>query len=251
MRRPPLIRPVALAALLALAAAACSPGPAKTTADDDAFGRQVRAYLLKHPEVIEEAGAKLNEQRRAQALAAASTAIAGKRMQLEADPADYVANPSGKITVVEFFDYRCPYCKAAQPDLKGLIANNKDIRFVFKQFPILPDADGKLGVSLRAARAAMAAQAAGKYLPVHDALMSARPLDDAAIAKAMKDNGLDPLPAVASTAYDRRIKAVHDLAVDIGATGTPSFVVGDALIEGNQMDVLAAAIAKARKTAKS
>jgi protein-disulfide isomerase len=246
-----LIRPAALAALLALAVCACSPGPAKTTIDDEAFGRQVHAYLLKHPEVIEEAGAKLNEQRRAQALAAASTAIAGKRAQLETDPADFVANPSGKITVVEFFDYRCPYCKAALPDLKGLIANNKDVRFVFKEFPILPDSDGRLGVSLRAARAALAAQAAGKYIPVHDAMMSAKPLDDVAIAKAMKDNGLDPLPAVASTAYDKHIKDVHDLAVDIGATGTPAFVVGDNLIEGNQMDALAAAIAKARKSAKS
>jgi protein-disulfide isomerase len=246
-----LIRPVALAALLALAAAACSPGPAKTTASDDAFGRQVRAYLLQHPEVIEEAGAKLNEQRRAQALAAVSKAISGKTAALEADPADYVANPAGKITVVEFFDYRCPYCKAALPDIKGLIANNKDIRFVFKEFPILPDSDGRLGVSLRAARAAMAAKASGKYVQVHDALMAARPLDDAAIVKVMKDNGLDPLPALASTAYDKHLKSVHDLAVDIGATGTPSFVVGDSLIEGNQMDALTAAIAKARKSAKS
>jgi protein-disulfide isomerase len=82
-------------------------------------------------------------------------------------------------------------------------------------------------------------------------MMSAKPLDDAAIAKAMKDNGLDPVSAVVSTAYDKHLKDVHDLAVDIGATGTPAFVVGDALIEGNQMDALAAAIAKARKSAKS
>jgi protein-disulfide isomerase len=146
-------RPLLVAGALALVLAACSQAPGQSASGDDAFGRQVRAYLLKHPEVIEEASAKLNEQRRAQALAAASTAIAGKKAALEADAGDYVANPAGKITVVEFFDYRCPYCKAALPDLKGLIANNKDIRFVFKEFAILPDSDGRIGVSLQIGRA--------------------------------------------------------------------------------------------------
>ncbi|MDB5459457.1 MAG: protein-disulfide isomerase [Caulobacteraceae bacterium] len=246
-----MIRPIVLAAVFALAVAGCSRAPGQTARGDDAFGQQVRAYLLKHPEVLEEASAKLNQQRRTQALAAASTAIAGKKAALEADPADYVANPNGKVTVVEFFDYRCPYCKAALPDIKGLIQNNKDIRFVFKEFPILPDSDGKIGVSLRAARAAMAAAAAGKYVQVHDAMMSARPLDDEGIARALKANGIDPAQAVASTAYDKHLKDVHDLALDVGATGTPSFVVGDTLVEGNQMDALTAAIAKARKSAKS
>ena len=246
MRRPVV---VACAAILALAA--CSKASAPSASASDAFGNQVRAYLLQHPEVIEEAAAKLNDQRRAQALAAATTAITAKKAALETDPADFVANPAGKVTVVEFFDYRCPYCKAALPDLKSLIANNKDVRFVFKEFPILPDSDGKLGVSLRAARAAMTAKAAGKYLEVHDAMMAAKPLDDAGIAAALKANGIAPAQAVGSLAYDEHFKQVRDLAVAIGATGTPTFVVGDALVEGNQMDALAAAIDKARKSAKS
>jgi protein-disulfide isomerase len=246
-----LIRPFLLAGALALALAACSQAPGQSAAGDDAFGRQVHAYLLKHPEVIEEASAKLNEQRRKQAVAAAATAIAGKKGALEADAADYVANPAGKVTVVEFFDYRCPYCKAALPDLEGLIAHNKDVRFVFKEFPILPDSDGKIGVSMRAARAALAAKAAGKYMQVHEGLMAAKPLDDAGIAQILKANGIDPAKAVASTAYDAHIKDVRTLAVDIGATGTPTFVVGDTLVEGNQMDGLLAAIAKARKALKS
>jgi len=247
-----LIRPAALvAAAFALAIAGCSQAPGKSAAGDDAFGQQVRAYLLKHPEVIEEASAKLNEQRRLQALAQSASAITVQKAALESDPHDFVANPKGKVTVVEFFDYRCPYCKASLPELQGLIQSNRDVRFVFKEFPILPDSDGKIGVSLRAARAAMAAAAAGKYIQVHNDLMSQKPLDDDGIARVLKANGIDPAKAVASTAYDDHLKDVHNLAIAINATGTPAFVVGDNLIEGAQMDALAAAIAQALKSAKS
>ena len=245
-----MIRPALFAILAAIALVACSraPGP---TAGDEAFGKQVRAYLLAHPEVIEEAAAKLNDQRRQAALQESGKVIAVQRAALERDPHDFVANPNGKVTVVEFFDYRCPYCKASLPDLQTLIRGNKDIRFVFKEFPILPDSDGKIGVSLRAARAALYAESAGKYEAVHDALMSEKSLDDAAIARVLAANGLDPVKAVAYTAEDDHLKQVHDLALAINATGTPAFVVGDSLIEGNQMDALAAAIQQARKSAKS
>jgi protein-disulfide isomerase len=243
-----VIRPVlAWAAVAVLVVAACSKPPGAR--DDDAFGRQVRAYLLQHPEVIEEATAKLNAQRRQQALAQSRTALDGQRAALEHDPHDFVANPDGKVTVVEFFDYRCPYCKAALPDLDALIRTNKDVRFVFKELPILPDANGQVGVSLRAARAALAAIPSGKYLQVHDAMMADKPLDDAGIAKALKANGLNPA-AVASTAADPHLRDVKALAEAVGVSGTPTFVVGDTLVEGNRMDELAAAIAQARKAAK-
>src|SRR6202012_1382250 len=118
-----------------------------------------------------------------------SKAIALRRAALEHDPSDYLATPDGKVTVVEFFDYRCPYCKAALPALQALILQNPDIRFVFKEYPVIRDAGGKIGVSLRAAEAAMAAGRAGKYQSVHDAMMADRTLDDAGIAKALRDNG--------------------------------------------------------------
>jgi len=244
-----LIRIASLLAV-ALVLAGCSQAQRPVAQSEDTFGQQVRAYLLKHPEVIEEANAKLNEERRLQALANTAKAINDHKAALEHDTHDFVANPDGKITVVEFFDYRCPYCKASQPDVQSLILTNKDVRFVFKEFPILPDANGKMGVSLRAARAALAAADAGKYEPVHNALMNTKPLDDEAIAKVLKANGVDAAKATASTAYDQHLKDVHDLALAINTTGTPAFVVGDSLIEGNQMDTLEAAIDKARKGGK-
>ncbi len=248
---PPAFVQALCALALSLSLAACSQPGGKSAANEDDFGKQVHAYLLKHPEVIEEASAKLNEARRLQAVAQTSEVIKAKTAALERDPRDFVANPDGKVTVVEFFDYRCPYCKAALPDLQTLIRDNTDVRFVFKEFPILPDSDGKIGVSLRAARAAMAAIPAGKYAQVHDQLMASKPLDDAGIDRVMKANGLDPAKAVAATVYDEHLDQVRDLAMAINAQGTPAFVVGTTLIEGNRMDQLAAAIAEARKSAKS
>lgn len=244
-----LVRLAALAAGV-LALAACS-RQADGGAHGEAFHKQVLAYLADHPEVISEAAETYEQKRHALALAASAKAIALRRDALEHDPRDFVANPAGKVTVVEFFDYRCPYCKAALPTLQGLIRDNKDVRFVFKEFPILPDENGQVGVSLRASEAAMAAARMGKYQQVHDAMMGAKPLDDAGIVKALKDNGIDPSRAVASANDERHLKDVRDLALAIGANGTPTFVVGGAMVEGNRMDQLAAAIVQARKSAES
>jgi protein-disulfide isomerase len=242
-----MIRRVVWIALLAgLALTACSrPGDKAQVSRD-----QVLAYLDNHPEVINEASQRYELKRHKEMLAESSKAIVLRKAAIEHDPRDFVANPDGKVTVVEFFDYRCPYCKAALPSLQSLILQNRDIRFVFKELPILPDADGKVGVSLRASEAALAAARAGKYQSVHDAMMAARPLDDASIAQALKANGLDPSSTVASADDLRHIRDVRDLALAIGANGTPTFVVGDTLIEGNSMDQLALAIQQARQQAK-
>jgi len=236
------------AAVLTLAA--CSKAPEQAAAPDNAaFHRQVVAYLADRPEVIQEGITAYQTKQRAIVQVKAAKVIATRRGDLERDPRDFVANPNGKITVVEFFDYRCPYCKAALPDLKALIDNNKDIRFVFKELPILPDADGQIGVSLRASQAAIAAGRAGKYQAVHDAMMAAKPLDDAGIAQALKDNGLNPAQLAATAPDAKHIEDIRALAQAIGATGTPTFVVGDTMVEGNAMGQLSTAIAQARKSA--
>jgi protein-disulfide isomerase len=232
------------AALAALALTACAKPAAKTAASRD----QVLAYLDNHPEVINEAAQRYELKRRKELLAESSKAIALRRAALEHDPRDFVANPNGKVTVVEFFDYRCPYCKASLPALQSLILQNHDIRFVFKELPILPDADGKVGVSLRASEAALAAGRVGKYQSVHDAMMAIAPLDDAGIAKALRDNGLDPAATAGNADDARHIKEVRDLAGAIGANGTPTFIVGDTLIAGNSLDELALAIQQARQS---
>ena len=243
---------VLLAAALTLAA--CS-RPATTTVaaaapDGEAFHQQVVDYLLRHPEVIDEAAGKVEQKRHALAMAASAKAIVLRRAALERDPRDYVANPEGKVTVVEFFDYRCPYCKAALPQLEALIRDNRDIRFVFKEYPIIPDQNGQIGVSLRAAEAALAARRAGKYLPVHDALMAAPDLDDAAIVRILRENGVDGAQAMPSAQDLDHLNDVRKLGLDIHAIGTPTFIVDGALVESS-LPKLAAAIEQARKAAKS
>ena len=231
------------AAALALPSAGCS-AKAESQADAD-FGAKVRAYLMAHPEVIQEAVDKMQSDKQAALDKASLAALQSHREAVERDPRDYVAgNPEGKITVVEYFDYRCPYCKAALPSIQKLIADNKDVRFVLKEFPILSE------VSDHASKAALGAKAQGKYLPVHYAMLSEKALDDEAIDRILKENGVDPIQAKlvgANEASTKQLADNHELAKVTGVNGTPAFVIGDAMVAGWDPDQIQAAITAARK----
>ena len=257
-RKPRLIRSrlrsaaalVTTIASLALTIAACHAEPAESPADA-AFGKRVRTYLLAHPEVLQEAFERLQARQDADKAAGARQAIASRKTLLERDPRDPVlGNPRGAVTVVEFFDYRCPFCKGAEPDIQKLLADNVDVRLVLKEFPIL-DLEDQTHISNDAARAALAANAQGKYGPVHRALLAQKHLDEDAITAVLKANGVDPAGAKtagSSAAVTAQIADVHALAQALGADGTPAFVVGGQMIAGAQMDALRAAIVQARKT---
>ncbi|MCA6271585.1 MAG: DsbA family protein, partial [Phenylobacterium sp.] len=103
---------------------------------DAVMGDQVRGYLLAHPELLEEMAAKLQEKNLVQQAEDARKAISANRAALERDPRDVVFNPGGRITVVEFFDYRCGYCKTIAPEVAALVRDNPDVRLVLKEFPI-------------------------------------------------------------------------------------------------------------------
>ena len=236
---------LALAGLAAAGLAACS----QANGQDEAFGQKVRAYLLEHPEVLEEAIQALDAKRSAQASADQTKALAANRRALEADPRDPVVG-QGPITVVEFFDYRCGFCKTAAPEVLKLVASQKDVRLVFKEFPILPDANGRIGVSERAARIALAAKGSGKYVALHQDLMAQRALDDAAITKVAQKHGLDAaalLRAGQAPAVDEHLADTHELAQKLSIAGTPAFIVGDTVVPGADLEALRAAIANARK----
>lgn len=247
MRRP------ARRLLAALTASALLTG-CTDARDDTAFGQRVRAYLLEHPEVLEEAIRKLEETRTAQAAATQTAAVSGSRAALERDPRDFVfGNPNGPITVVEFFDYRCGYCKTVAPEVLATVQREGDVRLVLKEFPILPDRDtGRLGVSERAARVAIAAKAEGKYLPVHRDLMAERALDDAAVERIARKHGLDPARLAetgGSAEVNRQLTETHALAQAVGVQGTPTFIVGGAVIPSADLAALRAAIVAERRKA--
>lgn len=230
-------RTLAAVAAATLALAGCQ------KSSDDAFGQRVRAYLLEHPEVLQEVADKLRAKQLAEASKAASANLAKYRAQLERDPRDFVANPDGKITVVEFFDYRCGYCKLAAPELLQLIRQNPDVRFVFKEFPIFG------GESNLAAQVLLAEPARAKTLELHKAFMAEKALDEAAIDRLLREHGIDPAAAKAagaSPAVEKHLRDTHELAAALKIEGTPAFVVGDRLISGADMPALKQAIAEAR-----
>lgn len=237
---------LAVAGVAAIALGACQ----KT--DDAAFGAKVRAYLLAHPEVLREAAEKLNEQDQAKATQAARDALAKAavrlpqfRQQLEHDPADFVANPNGKFTVTEFYDYRCPHCVNAAPRVMAMIKANPDVRFVFKEQPIFGD------LSERAARAAMAVkQDGGDYVGVYGALMAARgSLDPDVIDKIAIAHGAKPA-TLQSAAFQQQanahLAATDQLFRELGMGGTPSFVIGDDVIPGEDVDAVLQAVNQQR-----
>ncbi len=218
------------------------------TGDDAAFGDRVRAYLLAHPEVLREVSQKLDAKDAADDAAAhkrAEASLPGVRAALEHDPADFTANPRGRITVTEFYDYRCPHCVNVAPKVVALIQTHPDVRFVFKEMPIFGP------VSEHAAQAAWAVKkAGGDYLGLYQALMGARGLDDGVIDRIALAHGAsaaDLGPSGASAAK-ARIARNAGLFNQLALGGTPAFIVGDQIILGEDMDSVNAAVAKAEST---
>ena len=235
--------------VLALAAAGLLATGCSRAAEDTAFGAKVKAYLLAHPEVIEEAVQKLQEQKDAQAANKAKVALKSDRQSLERDPRDFVANPGGAVTVTEFYDYRCPHCINAAPAVLKIIKDNPDVRFVFKELPIFG------AISEHAAREAIAIKAAGHdYLGFYQTLMSTHGLDDGIVDNIARTYGIDPAKAQQGplrVAADAQIADAHKLANDLDVEGTPTFIIGDTLVPGEDMGAVRDAIAKAKTGVKA
>ena len=238
------LKTLLLAAVASFALVGCT-----RAADDAGFGDKVRAYLLQHPEVIEEAIQKLQDKKDADAADKAKLALKDQRQALERDPRDYVANPAGKITVTEFYDYRCPHCINAAPTVLKIIHDNPDVRFVFKELPIFG------AISEHAARAAIAVKnAGGDYLGLYQDLMTTKGLNDAAVDQIALTHGIDPAKVEQGstrTSADTQLDDAHKLADKLAIDGTPTFIIGDTIVPGEDMDAVRAAITKARARAKA
>jgi protein-disulfide isomerase len=233
---------IASRAALALAALVALGGCSKV---DAAVDGRIHSYLMRHPEVVIEAADRYQQNEKLAAEKAATQAIGQFRPRLERDPRDFVANPNGKVTVVEFFDYRCGYCKLAAPEVLQLIQQNPDVRFVFKEFPIFGE------VSDTAARIALTPQAKGKGLQLYQSWMAEKALDEEAIDRDLRSAGLDPAElrkAAATPEIQRQILDTRVLAQSLKILGTPTFIVGETLVPGADMTALRAAITQAKAT---
>src|SRR5262249_16146535 len=205
------------------------PWPIETS--NDAFGQRVRGYLLEHPEVITEAINRLEARQAAEQQAQARTNLKAHAEQVFRDPRSPVGgNPQGDATLVEFFDYNCPYCRQMVPLMTQAEAEDSGLRVVYKEFPILGPG------SLFAAKAALAADRQGKYEAFHRALYQVRGSIDegkALAASAAPCLDLERLKTdMADAAIEAQLKQNAELAQVLQITGTPGFVVGDHVLTG-------------------
>ena len=208
----------------------------------------VRSALLNNPEILREASTRLQQQESAALQQAARAAISQHLTTLNQDPRDPAIGPhNAQVTVVQFFDYRCPYCKQVAEPFMQLVEANPDVRFVFKEWPIL-DRDEPL--SEYAARAALAAWHQGRYPAVHQALMSAQTIDQASVDAILAANGVDMTRAradIANAETGQHLTDIMTLARNIGLSGTPTFIVNGELVNAGSTDDLQAAIDAAQR----
>lgn len=210
----------------------------------------VRNYLLEHPEVIFEAVDRMKAKEDGERLVnlqdnAKKHAAA---MFNEAEPI-VAGNPKGDVTIVEFFDYRCPYCKKGKQYVADLLKQDGNVRLVLKEYPILsPESE-------LAARAAVASVPQGKYWDFHLALMSAEELSEDSIFAIAKDVGIDVVKLKAemkSAKVETRLREVQKLGQAVGVDATPTFFVGDKPFTGVMtLEELKEAVAAARKAKPS
>ena len=238
-----------ISCLASLVALSLISGCQKLPSADDSFDNRVHAYLLTHPEVLLEVEQRLQTKAADLAATAATTAVAealkthpALRAALEHDPADFVANPAGTVTVTEFYDYRCPHCINAAPWVMKLVRNNSDIRFVFKETPIF----GPL--SEHAAVAALAVKrAGGDSLGYYATLMASRAIDDALIDRTARAKGAREVDLAQPPQADLKHLADTGALMDqLNLNGTPVFIVGNAVVAGDRVDQVQIAINKAR-----
>lgn len=228
-----LCRTLALLITTSVLAASLGTAASAQDLDKEAIGAIVKEYLLENPEVIRDAMAEL--ERREQEAEEMS------RQKVVGDPASplfdseyqvVLGNPEGDVTLVEFFDYNCGYCKRAYSDLARLLDEDKNLKVVLKEFPVLGQG------SAEAARVAVAVNkvAPEKYADFHQNLLLSRgQANHASSLEAATDLGIskDELDIVVkSDLANRTVGEVYELAEQLGLTGTPSYVVGNEVIPG-------------------
>jgi len=199
--------------------------------DEDRIKELVLEAIRENPGIVFEAAQLFEEQQQALQEQAAAQVLDTEKATLENDPnAPVLGNPDGDVTVVEFFDYNCPYCRRVKPEMEALLAADPNVRVVYREWPILGDG------SVFAARAALASRNQGKYEEFHWAMMQLKErAEEASILRTAEDIGLDVAQLrrdMNAPEIEEHIQTSMRLAQSLGFSGTPSFVIGDSLAPG-------------------
>ena len=241
------------AAAMMLALPAATPTRAQTFSADQRQEIEgiVKNYLLQHPEVMQDVMAELEKRQKTAEAEKNRAAVADNNATIFSSPHQVVlGNPQGNVTMVEFFDYNCGYCKHALSDMLTLLKTDPNLKFVLKEFPVLGEG------SVEAAHVAVAARmqdATGKkYIEFHQKLLGGRgPADKARALAAAKEVGFDMARIEKDMGSDEVKKTIDEnlkLADLIGVNGTPSYVVGEEVVVGAVgLDALKEKIAAERK----
>lgn len=198
----------------------------------------VRDYLVKNPEILVEMSNALRAKQESQQAESDKALIKAHAQQLYGNKDPEMGNPKGSLTIVEFFDYNCGYCKRAHPLVEQLMAEDKDIRYIYKQFPILSE------TSYFAARAVLAVQLGqpDKYQSFHEKLYAHQgPLsDEAQVKKVAEEAGVNWSKVEAKIkdgSIDQNLGTNRALAEALGISGTPAFIIGDQILRGAPRDL--------------
>lgn len=227
------LKMLATSSMLALAVFSAAPAVALDEQQKKEMGAFIREYLIENPEILIEAQNALEAKQQSKRVEQSMKGIADNRQQIFSSPTDItLGNPKGDVTVVEFFDYNCGYCKRALSDMEEILAKDKNVRFILKEFPILgPD-------SLAAHRVANAVRllAPEKYAQFHRTLLGAEEHASEATAVAVATSlGLSEAAirkSMAEKPNDDIVRQAYQLANSIGITGTPTYILGDEAVFG-------------------
>jgi len=229
-----VVRRFTLLAALALSSAALAQPAPFSPEQREALGGIIREYLVKNPEVLQEAFTELQRRQQEAEQAGRAEVLTSERGKLENSPRDFVlGNPQGDVTMVEFLDYNCGYCKRAVADVKALIKADPKLRVVIKDFPVLGPG------SVEASRVALAAKSqlsGDKLYEFHTKLMERRGQANGESAKAVaKEMGLDMARLdkdLESGEVNVTLQENMELGEKLGINGTPGFVIGNEVIAG-------------------
>jgi protein-disulfide isomerase len=225
------------AAAVSLALAGAAPAVADSFSADqrEEIGKIIKDYLLTHPEVMQDVMAELEKHQQAAEAEKHRAAVVENKATLFSSPHQVVlGNPQGNVTMVEFFDYNCGFCKRAMSDMLDLIKADSNLKFVLKEFPVLGEG------SVEAARVAVAARMQDtngkKYIEFHQKLLGGRGGADKMRALAVaKEVGFDMPRLERDMGSDEVKKTIAEnmkLAEALGVSGTPSYVVGEEVVVG-------------------
>jgi protein-disulfide isomerase len=220
-------------ALTASVASAAQPASALDDAQKKEFGEFIKQYLIENPEIMLDVQEALQKKQESARLVKANATIAENKSTIFDSKYDMtIGNPKGDVTIVEFFDYNCGYCRHALTDMETMLKKDQNVRFVLKEFPIL----GPESVAAHKVSDAFRKLAPEKYSKFHVALLTSDGRADEAsaieVAQSLGVSEKQIRAEMAKSPSDASVQEAYTLAQNLGITGTPSYVIGNELVQG-------------------